>query len=160
MASPGGGDQRMPLERGTVLTIGDRPTIASQHTGDIVAFAYRTVKRRASMERHHFQVGDVVQFRRYPPGPGGAAANGAKAEQVWLLSAVRDAPPARVHQAEPVQAQPCHAAAGFDGADAAAQAAIPSSADPSITMPAGTLWRHDPYSVDCCATAVLPRSAR
>eukprot|EP01062_Namystynia_karyoxenos_P083922 TRINITY_DN9764_c0_g2_i1.p2 TRINITY_DN9764_c0_g2~~TRINITY_DN9764_c0_g2_i1.p2 ORF type:complete len:146 (+),score=17.53 TRINITY_DN9764_c0_g2_i1:134-571(+) len=132
--------QRHGLESGTVACAGKQPTIRCHGSGDIVSFAYRVVKRRAFEARHHFQVGDIVRFRRSPQ-PGNAANGLAtpKAEQVWVLSLIRAAPSAVVGNAAPLQA-----------VDHAPEA-LPAAARPAV---ADRSWRHGPYSIDSSAVAV------
>eukprot|EP01062_Namystynia_karyoxenos_P026501 TRINITY_DN2055_c0_g1_i1.p2 TRINITY_DN2055_c0_g1~~TRINITY_DN2055_c0_g1_i1.p2 ORF type:complete len:147 (+),score=24.95 TRINITY_DN2055_c0_g1_i1:119-559(+) len=125
--------QRARLERGTVVSIGAQPTIRCHGSGNIVSFAYRVVKRRSSERRHHFQVGDVVQYR-LSPHHGNAADGSAisKAEQVWVLSPIRTAPSAVVGTPMPIQA--------VNTVPEAQPAPVPWAAPPV------RCWRHDPYS--------------
>eukprot|EP01062_Namystynia_karyoxenos_P057209 TRINITY_DN4814_c0_g1_i7.p4 TRINITY_DN4814_c0_g1~~TRINITY_DN4814_c0_g1_i7.p4 ORF type:complete len:157 (+),score=10.67 TRINITY_DN4814_c0_g1_i7:464-934(+) len=93
----GGVPRRPRLQRGTVASIGEAPTIRCHRNGDIIRFSYRVVKRRSFERRHYFQVGDVVRYRLSPqPSTTADGLTVHKAEQVWVISPIRAAPAAAV----------------------------------------------------------------
>eukprot|EP01062_Namystynia_karyoxenos_P056262 TRINITY_DN47232_c0_g1_i1.p2 TRINITY_DN47232_c0_g1~~TRINITY_DN47232_c0_g1_i1.p2 ORF type:complete len:143 (+),score=17.28 TRINITY_DN47232_c0_g1_i1:107-535(+) len=131
--------QHHGVERGTVAAVGQRPTIRSHKTGEDIRFAYRSVKRRSHEGRHHFQVGDVVRFRRSPQRSNTADGLAVpKAEQVWVVSPIRAAPSAAPMQAVALAPQ-------------ALPVAVPVAIQPTAAV---RCWRHDPYSFDSSAVAI------
>eukprot|EP01062_Namystynia_karyoxenos_P054733 TRINITY_DN4521_c0_g1_i1.p1 TRINITY_DN4521_c0_g1~~TRINITY_DN4521_c0_g1_i1.p1 ORF type:complete len:334 (+),score=43.43 TRINITY_DN4521_c0_g1_i1:74-1003(+) len=126
MAAPAA-TQRYAAQTGTVVSIGDRPTIRCDVGGAIVQFSYRSVKRGRHDGRHIFAVGDRVKFyidaRTTLPG----AVRDLSAKQVRILpssgassSATSSPPPDPAGPAASPTRAPCRSSPDHSAGTAAA----------------------------------------